>query len=559
MIEFHITPFVAPLTVSAALCVAMLPVAWRNRMEPVAPWFAAAVLALLGWTVCYMLELMASGFAGKIIWADLQFVASVALSLLWFQVVLLYVRRHGLSRRQWIGLCGLGALVLAGVFFNPARLFRMAPSLVTHGSLTALHPDYGLWWAAVWAPFVYGLLLAASVLLVRATLRDPRLRVPQSLALLAASLLPLAAGTVYALGLSPWPDYNPAMAVASISIALLAYALFSSHLFELRPLARDVVIEHLADGVLILDRRGRLIDVNPAAVSAFPELASARRGQPVATLSAPRESLARTLREACVGILAAADGHGVQALPEVEVRGRGEGERTERVYSLVATLVRNGAGTLLGLAVVLRDVSDRVERLDEAVRLAATDSLTGVLTRRRLLELGEQAARDTAACGQPLTLLLVDVDHLKKVNDRQGHAGGDQVLAATAEACRHVVRQGDLIGRLGGDEFCVVLPGADEEEGRRVAERIRFAVSDLRPPGVEAEPHASVSIGVATRRGPGAEGFAVLLEAADGALYAAKGGGRNRVAVAGGGSPPAGADRRGGTSRRGCLAGPPGG
>jgi hypothetical protein len=87
--QLHYTPFVLPLAVSAAFCLGMLAVAWRNRLEPVAPWFAATMLTLLSWSVGYMFELMASGLRAKIIWADLQYVATIALPVLWLQVVLI--------------------------------------------------------------------------------------------------------------------------------------------------------------------------------------------------------------------------------------------------------------------------------------------------------------------------------------------------------------------------------------------------------------------------------------------------------------------------------------
>ena len=119
-------------------------------------------------------------------------------------------------------------------------------------------------------PFEYGILFVAVLLLVRAMMHAHSIHVRQSLALLLASLLPLAGGTVYALHLSPWPDYNPAMAVLSISGLLMSRRPVSCRLFDLAPLARDAVIEHLADGVMVLDVQGRLRDYNPAAALAFP-------------------------------------------------------------------------------------------------------------------------------------------------------------------------------------------------------------------------------------------------------------------------------------------------
>jgi N-terminal 7TM region of histidine kinase len=222
LIQLHYTPFALPLAVSAAFCLAMLAVAWRNRLEPVAPWFAATVLALLAWSVGYMFELMASGLQAKVTWANLEYIATIALPVLWLQVVLIYTGRRGLSPRAWLTLGAIGVVILVGVFLNPAGIFRGAPQLVTPGSLTALHPDYGPIWRFGWVPFEYGLLLAATFVLLRAMLHAQRFQVRQSLALLAASLLPLLAGTVYALGFSPWPECSPAMAIVSVSGLLMA-------------------------------------------------------------------------------------------------------------------------------------------------------------------------------------------------------------------------------------------------------------------------------------------------------------------------------------------------
>ena len=274
--------------------------------------------------------------------------------------MLIYARRRGLSPRTGLPLGGIGVAILAGVFLNPAGIFRGAPRLVTQGSLTALHPGYGPLWRFGWVPFEYGLLLFAAFVLLRAMLHAQRFQVRQLLALLAASLLPLLAGTVYVLDLSPWPEYNPAMAVVSVSGLLMAYALFSSHLFELAPLARDALIEHLADGVLVVDRRGRLVDLNRAAFVVFPELSKEHFGRPVTALLAGRDDLVRVLRDALDGLRPDAGGQQLpQKADEIEVKGGDLHASTHRIYSLLATPVRSGAGPSLGLAVVLRDITER--------------------------------------------------------------------------------------------------------------------------------------------------------------------------------------------------------
>jgi diguanylate cyclase (GGDEF)-like protein len=439
-----------------------------------------------------------------------------------------------------------------GIILNPDRSFRGDPTVVTHGALRALHPDYGPLWSYGWVPFEYGILLVALCLLVRATTHAHSIHVRQSLALLLATVLPLAGGTAYALSLSPWPDYNPAMAVLSVSGLLMAYALFSCRLFDLAPLARDAVIEHLADGVMVLDVQGRLRDYNPAAALAFPELAKDGIGKPVAELFAARPDVGAALKEAA--------------------RGLGERERDERlagrswdvesaaattttatltdttaaaatltaeshpgrahVLNLRATSVASGAGTVLGLAVVICDVTERVALLDEALRLATTDGLTGVLTRRRFTELAELEVARVAGRDMSLTLLLLDIDRLKVVNDTHGHVAGDHLLSTVAASWQDTLRAGDLMGRLGGDEFAVLLPATGADEARPIAERLRGSTPLCSPSGRGAPWRCTVSIGMATVHGRANGRFGELLDAADRALYLAKDGGRDKVVAA---------------------------
>ena len=302
MTQYDYTPFVIPLVVTALFGAAMLFVAWRNRSEPVALWFAATVAALLVWTVGYVFELMAVGLHAKIVWADLEYAAMIALPLFWLQVVVVYTRRRGLSPTVWAALGAAGGALYLGILVNPYRSFRVHPAVVTHGALSALHPDYGPLWRFGGMPFEYGILLVAALLLVRSMTHAHSIHVRQSLALVAASILPLAGGTAYILRLSPWPDYNWATAVLSLSGLLMAYALFSCRLFDLAPLARDAVIEHLADGVMVLDVHGRLRDFNPAAALSFPELEKDSIGKPIAELFAARPDVGAVLQEAARGL-----------------------------------------------------------------------------------------------------------------------------------------------------------------------------------------------------------------------------------------------------------------
>lgn len=160
----------------------------------------------------------------------------------------------------------------------------------------------------------------------------------------------------------------------------------------------------------------------------------------------------------------------------------------------------------------------------ERVLLAAarTDVLTGVANRRHVLELAEQAI--VQGGGRATSLVLVDLDHFKQLNDSRGHAVGDQALQRFCIACRGQLRGEDTIGRVGGEEFLLVLPGVDVQGAHAIVERLRGACR------LDPELPCTFSAGIASaRRG---EPLATLLRRADAALYAAKRNGRNRSELA---------------------------
>lgn len=165
-------------------------------------------------------------------------------------------------------------------------------------------------------------------------------------------------------------------------------------------------------------------------------------------------------------------------------------------------------------------------------RLAVTDVLTGIANRRYLLDAAEVAVQQAWRTGTPLSVLQLDIDHFKQVNDRWGHAAGDRAICLLTQQMAAHVRSGDIIGRLGGEEFAVLLPGLGSSEAAAVAERLRQAVADARfDSGSGGEQAITVSIGVADLR-EADTGFEEVQIRADAALYRAKAAGRNRVMMA---------------------------
>jgi diguanylate cyclase (GGDEF)-like protein len=167
-------------------------------------------------------------------------------------------------------------------------------------------------------------------------------------------------------------------------------------------------------------------------------------------------------------------------------------------------------------------------------REARTDSLTGLRNRRALEEAAAAELKRAARVASPLAVIIGDVDHFKRINDRHGHDAGDRVIKAVAAHLMAVARESDVLGRWGGEEFLAILPESDEEAAVALAERMRVALEASKMPLPDGEP-VTISLGVAALDAGKADawGWDRLVQRADRALYKAKKAGRNRVLAAG--------------------------
>ncbi|HYN89311.1 MAG TPA: diguanylate cyclase, partial [Ardenticatenaceae bacterium] len=348
-------------------------------------------------------------------------------------------------------------------------------------------------------------------------------------------IVPWAVNAMSLVGLNPFPNLDPTPFAFTLTGLFLAYSLLRYRLLDIVPVARGTLIEHMSDGVLVLDARGRLVDINPAAEPMIARDGRSPIGQPVESLLSAWPDLLARSREG-------REGHSEIVLDE---EGR---------YHLDVRIVplHDRRGRLTGQLLVLRDVTEtrqghlelqraheqlqaqlaEIEALQARLReQAIRDPLTGLFNRRYLEETLERELAKAARGTQPVSLAMMDIDFFKQLNDRFGHQAGDRVLQALAALLLADTRRGDVVSRYGGEEFVVVLPGASAAEARQRAEAWRAAFEALVVPHESHGLQATVSVGVATfpLHGTGAP---QLLHAADTALYKAKAAGRNRVMAA---------------------------
>jgi diguanylate cyclase (GGDEF)-like protein/PAS domain S-box-containing protein len=207
---------------------------------------------------------------------------------------------------------------------------------------------------------------------------------------------------------------------------------------------------------------------------------------------------------------------------------------TQLYLAIDAGPIYDAAGQLLAVVETLRDMSSHKKAQTELERLANHDGLTGIFNRRGFDERLHNEWSRTSREKQPLSLIMIDVDHFKRFNDTYGHQAGDDCLKKVATVLeQQTYRPSDMAARYGGEEFAMILPSIDEDGASVVANRIRESIAAL------AIPHSAsgairvvtVSVGVATARPVQGGKADELIRRADEALYQAKGAGRNRVMV----------------------------
>lgn len=229
-----------------------------------------------------------------------------------------------------------------------------------------------------------------------------------------------------------------------------------------------------------------------------------------------------------------------------------EMERAEYIYFIILTSKGKKEDVITGLEAGADDylikpfnqdelkyrvkIGERIIELERRIlRLASTDSLTEVLNRRAFMERMEQEINRSFRENLPLSLILADIDHFKSVNDRYGHQVGDLVLQRFVSKLTESSRPYDFVGRYGGEEFVICLPGSTDSQARTVAERMRKSVEDMKImlPDSSQSVRITTSFGVVTLRLELEDNVDSLIGRADDALYKAKREGRNRVCAAG--------------------------
>lgn len=197
---------------------------------------------------------------------------------------------------------------------------------------------------------------------------------------------------------------------------------------------------------------------------------------------------------------------------------------------LSVSLVRDHMGEPLFFISQIQNITDRKNLETELMKQAKEDGLTGACNRRCFYEFSGRELSRASRYSEPMVLLMIDIDHFKKINDTFGHANGDEALKKMVTTCKNMLRPFDIFGRIGGEEFCALLIKTDAGIGYQVAERLRKAVEEIILPTQQGIIRFTISIGGIAFSGSG-QTLEQRMNQADKALYEAKAAGRNRVVM----------------------------
>jgi len=264
-------------------------------------------------------------------------------------------------------------------------------------------------------------------------------------------------------------------------------------------------------GVIVLDKQGRITDMNPA----FEEITGASLTQNIGV------PLAQVFPDYVAFLNSDSD-------EEIEIVFERGGEKL--YYAARISFVFDKGKQIVGRVITLNNISERVKLYQQVEEASMTDSLTGVSNRRAFIKQGETEITRTVRHKKHLSVIMMDIDDFKSINDEMGHKYGDKALITVARLCRQQVRSSDEIARYGGDEFVVLLPETSAEDAFNLADRICRDVAHTKCVTESGETcFLSISLGVAEFDGK--ETLGSLLHRADKALYEAKDAGKGQVVL----------------------------
>ena len=462
-------------------------------------------------SIGYSFELSSLNLHDVLFWSDIQYIGIVFLPMFYLAMSIVYTGRYSRNAKLLLIFMGLYGIITLGIHHTTEQHGYYYRDIVLHqaSSLTILTFTKGPWYI-VNAVYINLSILAASTLFLSFIFKAPGEYRKQAALMLAGSIFPWLGYGIYLGGFSPYNiDLTPLM--LTIASPVWALALFRYRLLDLSPIARDFIFESMADGMIIIDSKERLVDFNSAVSRIFPCIKKNIIGKDIRSILIPYPEILSLLdcgtgKKSC-NIIREVDKHNEHF----------------RVQTSPLLTKKNGE---IGRIIALMNTTEQAALMEELQKLATTDELTGILNRREFISAASKELNRARRYTRYCTLIMLDIDHFKKINDMYGHSEGDRALKHVVNIVRENIREIDIFARYGGEEFTLLLPEVDSDAGLHTAERLRSFIENNPLHLNGGSISITASFGVAVFHGDDI-GLEELIRRSDEAMYEAKSRGRN--------------------------------
>jgi PAS domain S-box/diguanylate cyclase (GGDEF) domain len=507
--------------------------AWPRRKTPGGTYLLWHLVALEIWVLGLYFEAVSETMETKILWSQISYLGFTATVPFFFLFVLTYTNQTEVKRsfaasffivpfltdiaawtNQWHHLLWTG-------FHWGSAQFNIL--IYDHGIIYFLHIMY------IYTLVFFGLgILLNKILKSRPPFRS------QLIIIFVSGLFPLVSGTLYAFNINLVRGMDTSSFGFLMTDIMLSLGFARYQLLDLVPVARDTLIRRVQDGMIVVDWKSRIVEINKNAIDLLKITAENPIGLEYQSLIPWPLDLAALSKQNQPSEFSFNDGE--ERFFEVQVSSLTPQSATPSGYLLIMREITSRKRTEVQLKQANVDLLDQIQKINHLQQLlqeqATHDSLTGLYNRRLTDEVLNHLLEQSQQNHQPLSILIMDIDYFKTINDQYGHQVGDALLQEYGACILAATRKGDFSCRLGGDEILIAFQNMPLVEAEKKADHLRKKLHAIVVGEAGQKISTTVSIGIAVFPSHGAT-IKELISRADHALYAAKESGRDRIVLAG--------------------------
>jgi diguanylate cyclase (GGDEF)-like protein/PAS domain S-box-containing protein len=452
-------------------------VAWTHREKPggmPALWLS---LCTGTWALLYIAELLSTTLESKLFWALVKYPAVAFLPIALAALLLRFAGWLTWPRRKLLVVLSIMPTLTVIVSWTNSlhHLFWKSYELVQNPGYVTLHVVNGPWF---WVSVGYSYLLVMVSSIMAFTLLLPSFKVyRKQMSIIAVGVsIPVIVNVLGLIGLRILPGLDMSPLMFGVSILFLLIGTKFATILDVVTLAHGAIIAQLRDGLIVVDNLGTIIEINPVMENILEQPKESLLGKNIFHTTFQSTEILRGVTR------------GDTVLNEATIVHQGHAHW----YEVRSSNIFGSDGRPAGRMVILHEITRR-KQVEHELRYESThDMLTGLFNRKYF---EDELSRAAVEERWPVAVMIIDLDNLKRTNDTAGHDFGDRLLKRIAENIRRTFRQGDVMARIGGDEFGIIIPDCDEGRMERLIQRMRG--SDTQPLELRNGPQLEFSIGYA--------------------------------------------------------------